>query len=61
MPTITPAGFPNPPVTSAEIDALPDRMRQYIHMLETDCDPAGTIRELAHAYDVIRELVACLA
>jgi hypothetical protein len=30
----------NPPL-SAEINALPERVRQYIHDLETDADPAG--------------------
>lgn len=28
-----------------EINALPERIRKYIHHLETDCDPQGTIRE----------------
>lgn len=27
------------------INALPQRLRDYIHHLETDCDPQGTIRE----------------
>ena len=30
---------------SAEINALPDRVRRYIAALETECDPAGTIRD----------------
>ena len=30
---------------SSEINALPDRVRKYIAALETECDPAGTIRE----------------
>jgi len=29
-----------------EINMLPKRLRDYIHDLETDCDPAGTIREV---------------
>ncbi|MCP5019611.1 MAG: hypothetical protein GY938_30660 [Ketobacter sp.] len=29
-----------------EINKLPKRLRDYIHDLETDCDPAGTIREV---------------
>ena len=32
-------------MTPDEINALPDRLRRYIHWLETDCDPQGTIRE----------------
>lgn len=27
------------------INDLPQRLRDYIHHLETDCDPQGTIRE----------------
>ena len=30
---------------SSEINELPDRVRKYIAALETECDPAGTIRE----------------
>jgi hypothetical protein len=30
--------------TPDNINALPDPLRRYIHALETDCDPAGTIR-----------------
>ena len=26
---------------ASEINALPERMRKYVHELETDCDPAG--------------------
>ncbi len=26
---------------ASEINALPERMRKYVHDLETDCDPAG--------------------
>lgn len=32
-------------LSAAEINLLPDRIRLYITALETDCDPAGTIRE----------------
>jgi hypothetical protein len=32
-------------MTSAEINALPNRVRSYIAALETECDPAGTVRE----------------
>lgn len=30
---------------SAEINALPDRVRRYIAAIETECDPAGTVRD----------------
>lgn len=30
--------------TATNINALPEPLRKYIHALETDCDPAGTIR-----------------
>lgn len=32
-------------VTSNEINALPHRLRDYIHHIEANCDPAGTLRE----------------
>jgi hypothetical protein len=35
-------------MTPDEINALPDRVRRYIHDLETNCDPAGTIRDNAN-------------
>ena len=31
----------NPEVLAAEINALPPRIRQYVHYLETNADPAG--------------------
>lgn len=31
--------------TAENINALPDPLRRYIHNLETDADPAGTIRQ----------------
>jgi hypothetical protein len=34
-----------PPSISAEINALPERLRRYIHDLETNADPAGTVRD----------------
>ena len=36
-----------PTITTAEINALPDRLRRYIHDLETNCDPAGVLQSLA--------------
>jgi hypothetical protein len=35
-------------MTPDEINALPDRVRRYIMMLETDADPSGTIRSEMH-------------
>lgn len=32
-------------MTPDEVNALPERVRRYIRWLETDCDPAGTVRE----------------
>lgn len=32
-------------MTPEEINALPQRVRDYIHWIETDCDPQGTLRE----------------
>lgn len=32
-------------MTSSEINLLPETLRKYIHDLETNCDPAGIIRE----------------
>lgn len=37
--------------TSACINALPDSIRQYIHDLETRCDPAGDIQTMASLKD----------
>lgn len=33
--------------TAENVNALPDPVRQYVHDLETRCDPAGDVRELA--------------
>lgn len=32
-------------MTSDEINALPERVRRFIHDLETRCDPAGEVQE----------------
>ena len=40
----------------AEVNALPERLRSWVHRLETDADPAGTLRENF----VLREAVAAL-
>lgn len=31
--------------TAAAINALPDPLRRFIHDIETNCDPAGLVRE----------------
>lgn len=36
------------PLDAKGINSLPERLRQYITALETNCDPAGTIRENFH-------------
>lgn len=33
----------SPPLLAAEINSLPGRVRDYIHDLETQADPAGTL------------------
>lgn len=45
-----------PTLTAAEINALPPRVRGYIHMIETDCDPSGTIRSEMHLRDQVEAL-----
>lgn len=45
-----------PTLTAAEINALPDRVRRYIMMLETDADPSGTIRSEMHLRDQVEAL-----
>ena len=42
--------------TAEQINALPDGLRTYIHALETRCDPAGEVRELVVARDIIATL-----
>lgn len=43
-------------VTAQEINALPDKIRRYIHDLETRCDPAGEVRERALLKDENEQL-----
>ena len=43
---------------SARINALPEWARQYIHDIETRCDPAGDIRTITELRDTIRALTA---
>ncbi len=40
--------------TAANVNALPEPVRKYVHDLETRCDPSGDTRELAVAKDIIR-------
>ena len=44
--------------TAANVNALPERLRRYIHDIETRCDPAGDIRELTIARDTCKALEA---
>lgn len=47
--------------TAAHINALPERLRSYIHQLETVTDPAGDLRELVLTRDENAMLRAKLA
>jgi hypothetical protein len=47
--------------TSEEINALPKRIRDFIMELETNADPAGTIREVGMLRDQVAQLSAALA
>ena len=42
----------------ANVNALPEGPRRYIHDLETRCDPAGDVQMMALQADTIRGLVA---
>lgn len=44
------------PPTADEINALPEHIRDYIHNIEANADPAGTVRELMVAKDTCRSL-----
>lgn len=46
----------DPPLLAVEINSLPRRVRDYIHDLETQADPAGTLWELHY----LRETIAAL-
>lgn len=46
--------------TSENVNALPDPIRRYIHELETDADPAGTIRAKCILEDQVKQLAAQL-
>jgi uncharacterized coiled-coil DUF342 family protein len=46
---------------SNEVNALPDRVRNYIHNLEARCDPAGDVQELVCLRENCKALGAELA
>ena len=52
---------PEPKLLAAEINALPKRVRDYIHHLETDADPAGDKWRLAAAEENVAALTALLS
>jgi hypothetical protein len=45
-----------PRITREEFATLPENVRRYIHMIETDCDPSGTIRSEMHLRDQVQAL-----
>ena len=49
-----PLPAPEETTLSQKINALPDWLRQYIHDIETKCDPAGDIRTITELRDTIR-------
>jgi len=44
--------------TAANVNALPEGIRRYVHDLETRCDPAGDVQTMALQADTIRGLDA---
>jgi hypothetical protein len=44
-------------MTPDEINALPDRVRQYIHDIETRCDPTGEVQTIWSQREQIAGLV----
>lgn len=51
---------PQPKLLAAEINALPKRVRDFIHHLETDADPAGDKWRLAAAEENVAGLAEML-
>lgn len=49
------------PPTSAEINALPTNLRRWIHELETNADPAGTVRTAVLVEEENKQLRAKIA
>lgn len=45
-------------LTADEVNALPEKVRRYIHDIETRCDPAGEVRTIACLRDQVRDLSA---
>jgi hypothetical protein len=50
----------NDPVLVEQINAAPEPLRSYIHHIETDTDPAGTLRALWDATLTQRALIVLL-
>src|SRR5215471_3765713 len=44
--------------TAANVNALPEGIRRYVHDLETRCDPAGDVQKMSLQADTIRGLDA---
>lgn len=44
--------------TPENVNALPQPLRDYIHELETRCDPAGDVARIAFLHDQARQLEA---
>jgi len=44
--------------TAENINALPEPIRRYVHDMESNADPAGTVREVTQLRDLVRELSA---
>jgi hypothetical protein len=47
-------GEQTPVVLSGEINALPERVRSFIHDLESRADPAGDVRRGDHGLVAVR-------
>lgn len=47
--------------TAANINALPEPLRRYIHHLETHADPSLTLQQLWEARQQVRQLEAMVA
>lgn len=43
-------------MTAEEINLLPEKVRDYIHNLETNCDPAGNLKTIAALNENIKSL-----
>lgn len=50
------APIERPRITGEEFATLPENVRRYIHYIETDCDPSGTIRSEMFLRDQVEML-----